>query len=385
MAFTIGSLEFGTPGSGYMVNGPITRKLEPKLIVRQNPFALVDNQIANVQNAISEWSIPIRIYGAGATKALVVADMAAKIAALNAVLTADPNPNFIEDSLDYSGSPVTYYQMVKSNAILPGRQDLTEKRGVYEETIVVRTWPFGSLDESVSITLDPDTVTKVALFPLCGWSDPDDDGDPVAIALEGDAPAPLTITIAGSALANAVCAVCPPGSSIGDFYFSDTVGPFTEPCVMEVVTVPLAGRYRALAYLTSGTAGATYGIGTGDATTPQTTVFLASTGETPALTDLGEFSATAGLNLSLFLVSGHAWCMGLIIVPVDVSCVSAWKLPTVSALVFSYNANTHLSYVIGNGITAPLDMANLLVVTDPAGSEYTVSISYNPLLYGWGQ
>ena len=226
-------------------------------------------------------------------------------------------------------------------------------------------------------------MTRVALFPLCGWSDPDDDDDATPIPLVGDLPAPLTITIAGTALANAVCAVCPPGSDIGDFYFSDTVGPFTEPCVMEAVTVPLAGRYRALAYLTAGEAGASYGIGTGDATTPQTLVHLDSTGETPVLTDLGEFSATADLTLSLFLVSGHAWCMGLIIVPVDVSCVSAWNLPSVSSLVFSYNANTHLSYVIGNGITAPLDMANLLVVTDPAGSEYTVSISYTPSLYGW--
>ena len=368
-----------------MVNGPITRKLEPKLIVRQNPFALVDNQIANVQNAISEWSIPIRIYGAGATKAVAVADMAAKIAALNAILTADPNPNFVEDSLDYSGSPVTYYQMVKSNAILPGRQDLTEKRAVYEETIVVRTWPFGSLDSPVSIDLTPDTITGVALFPLCGFSDPDDDGDPESIPLEGDLPAPLTITIAGTALANAICAVCPPGSDIGDFYFSDTYTSTTPPSTMEAVTVPLAGRYRALAYLTAGAGGAVYGIGTGDATEPQTTVVVAESSD-PVLTDLGEFSATAGMTLSLFLVSngGHeVSCTGLIIVPVDVSCVSAWNLPDVSSIVFSYNANTHLSYVIGNGITAPLDMANLLVVTDPTGSEYTVSISYLPSLYGW--
>jgi hypothetical protein len=394
MGFLIGGIDFHDPASGYMVNGPITRKLEPKLIVRQNPFALVDNQIANVQNAISEWSIPIRIYGAGATKAIAVADMAAKIAALNAVLTADPNPNFVEDSLDYSGSPVTYYQMVKSNAILPGRQDLTEKRAVYEETIVVRTWPFGSLDAPVTLDLTPDAVTRVALFPLCGWSDPDDDGDPEAIPLEGDLPAPLTVTISGTALANAVCAVCPPDAELSDYDTGMSGGgeSWGTPVVVAYGAIGIAGRFRVLASLQSGSsAGARVGIGLDDAEKPQTTVLVPYSASSYALYDLGEFSSSGDTELKVFVSppsgasTAGCYLASLIIVPVDVSCVSAWNLPGVSSIVFSYNANTHLSYVIGNGITTPLDMANLLVVTDPAGSEYTVAISYEPLLYGWGQ
>jgi hypothetical protein len=380
--FKIGPCDFRTLGSGYEITGPVTRKLTPKLLVRQNPFALVDNQIANVQNDIAVWSLPIRIYGSGATPGLAAADMAAKISVLNIALTAEPNPNAITDSLDYSGSPETLYQMVKSDAILPGRQDLTEKRHVYEDTIAVRTFPFGSAASGpVSIYLPTDTLTRLSAFRLCGYSDPDSDADPVAIPLEGDLPVPLSVTIAATGIIDAICAIMPAGANLSDYYFSAShtggVGELVD------YTVTPAGRFRVLARISTGTANSWVGIGQDGASAAYQQVAITRHDETAETYDLGEFSSSGGTELQIFVTKGSATVSNVILVPVDVSCVSAWGLPGVSTVTFAANANTYPGSTIGNGLSTPTDERVLLVVVDPPNIEATVTVTYTPLLYGW--
>lgn len=391
----IGALDLATIGQGYLVTGPITRKFTPKLIVRQNPWALVDNQVANVFNSICEWSIPLRVYSTDGT----AEDFAAKLDALNDELTcmspsstpgvggADPT-NIITDKLAraLTETPATVYVMLKSNPMLPGRGESTEKRLFYEDTIVVRTYPFGSRGGAVTIELDPDTVERVALFPLCGWTD---DDPPEPVPLVGGLPAPLAVTVTFESgteggLQNVICAVAPPGSVVGDFSLGGSGGPYVGPELMTSVSVPVAGRYRALAYIWAGGTGARVGIGTDADSSAYTSVFVPSTGPTtPAFVDLGEFSSDGSTQLKLFVASGTAYYADIVVVPLDISCVSAWGLPDIASISFAADGNSHPGQTIGDGLTTPLNLCNLLVVIDPSDVVSSLSVTYGPLLWAW--
>ena len=365
--FKIGSIDFRTPGTGYLVNGPIKKVLQPKLIVRQNPFSLVDNQVANVFNGIVEWTIPMMIVGSGTTFEDAGADFAAKISDLNDVLTAEPNTNTLIDSLDYEGSPETAFQMVRSNPLLISHEELTDKRHVWQGQIVVRTYPFGV---GSPVDLTPGDVTFVGMLAL---SDVD---------LEGDLPAPLTLTVAGAEIDNVVAAICPAGAVLSHYYFSISSPAVHGPGQIYAHTVTPAGRFRVLANLATWVTGTRVGIGQDGASAAYQTRAIA--GGTMALYDLGEFASNGGTELQVFVSAGSAALYNLVIVPVDVSCVSAWGLSGATTITFGADANSAPGQTIGNGLTCPKDSPSLLVVVDPPDTVATVSASYSPLLYGWG-
>lgn len=366
--FTIGSIDFRTPGSGYLVLDKVGRKFTPKLIMRQNPFALVDDQVANVFNDVCVWSVPIRISGAGSTAAEAAADMTAKIAALNAVLTA-PNATYqLIDSLDYDGAPETSYTILTSDPILSQRgSGDVEKRHVYDTTIEVRTYPFGSVGSSIDVVPTPDTLTRVGMMALP--------------ALDGDLDAQLAVTITGPGLIDAIVAVAPAGADLSDYYFPTLyTGGVGQ---LATCAVTLAGRFRVLVRASSGTSGTAIGIGQDGATQAYQQTTLSRFDEVAETYDLGEFDADGSTDLQLFICAGHGTISNVVLVPVDVSCVSAWGLPGVGSVVFGANANSNPGQTIGNGLAVPLASPSLLVVVDPPTAEATVSISYSPLVWGW--
>ena len=376
--FMIGPIDPKTPGTGYFANGEMDRSMpSPKRIQLQNPFAAVDVQVANVLNGLCEWTIPLRIYGQGGTAALAAADMAAKISALNAVLTADPNPWTIIDSLDYDGAPETVFQMLKSPPIMPARKEFTEKRRFYDAKVVVYTNPTGHTGSPTAIVLTPDTVTRVALFPLFSTTG----SPPLAVPLGGDAPAALIVTVAhtGGGLNDVICAIAPPGAELDDYDTGMTGS--GGPGQIAAATITAVGRMRVLATLASSGSGTRVGIGQDGASAPHSTVALLSSD--PTLVDLGEFTSTGSTELQVFVTAGSAVLTHLVCVPVDVSCVSAFALGDAAEVVFENDANSHPGQVIGNGLVAPLQAPSLLVVLDPADVEATVSVSYTAQWWGW--
>ena len=365
---TIGGIDFRTPGTGYLVTDKVTRKLDHKLIVRSNPYALMDNQVANVFNDIVEWQLPIRISGAGATNALAASDMAAKIVALNAVLTA-PNGSYqFIDSLDYDGAPETSYEILTSDPILAQRESGdVERRHVYDTTITLRTSPFGTAGEAINLA--PGSVTWVAMLTL---SD---------VNLEGDLPAPLTVSLdCGEGYAkNVVLAICPAGASLADY--STVLDIAHGPGQAYQRTVDIAGRFRVLAYVESESSGTVIGMGQDDSTQAyqQTPIANAIT----RLYDLGEFDSDGGTVIKVYVCAGSAHLYHLFIVPVDVSCVSAWDMLDPAVVTFGANANSHPGQTVGNGLTCPLDSPCLLAIVDPPTTTAVVSVTYAPLVWGW--
>ena len=355
----------------------MTRKFTPKLIVRSNPFARVDNQVANVYNGICEWTVPLRIYSTDGT----AEDLAAKIAALNAELTCqsssstpgvnDAQPtNTLTDKLAraLSETPATVYTALKSDPILADRDELTEKRLVWEGSVVIRTEPFGYASDPVAITIDPDTVERVALFPLGAVS-----------ALTGDAPAALVLEVAGAGLSSVVAAIAGSSSALADFDLtisgSGGVGQIASQ------TITKAGRFRVLATLVASVASTRVGIGQDGATAPYSSCAIAE-GEA-ALYDLGEFSSSGGTLLQVLVAAGNATLSHLTLVPVDQSLVSAWAMDSATSVTFAYDANSQPAATIGNGLVAPVGTPKLLVCVDPPDVEATVTVSYRPVLWGW--
>jgi hypothetical protein len=227
-------------------------------------------------------------------------------------------------------------------------------------------------------------MERIALFPLAGYSD---DDPPVALPLEGDLPAPLVVSITGppstGLILNAIAAVCPTDAVLSDYDLGGEGGPFVGPETMVSMGVPRAGRFRALAYIWSGGAGARVGIGTDGASGPYSTVFVPSTGDQPALVDLGEFASTGSTTLILFVTKGTAYYAHVVVVPVDVSCVAAWNLGGLNAVTFASGANSSPGQTVGDGLVAPVAYPNLLVIVDVDNVLCTVDVSYTPLLWGW--
>jgi hypothetical protein len=377
--FSVGEFDFHDPASGGMVTGPITRTmLNPKLIIRGNPFATSDDQVANVLNGLCEWKVPVRLYSTDGT----AESLARVIATLNAELTctspsstpgvngADPT-NTLTDSLerDDSETPATVFVLKKSDPILPARGDLTEKRLVMDATMTIRTVVYGASASPITIVTSDTPQSRVALYPMYAMSD---DDVPVAVPLKGEINTPLTLTVAGTDVGNVICAVCPLDSELGDYDTGMTGSGAAGTIASQVIS--MAGRFRVLATLSSEVDGSFVGLGFGR-------VGLGS--GAAALYDLGEFVSDGTTTLNVVVSKGAAALTHLILVPVDISCVSAWGLPEVDSITFAYNANDQPAYTIGNGLIVPPTPSKLLVVVDPPTVNFTVDLSYVPLWWGW--
>ena len=360
--FKIGDLDLSN-AAGYLITGEITRKLDPKTIVLQNPLAPSDTQVANVFNAIQEWSVPLRIYSTTGYGA----DLAAKISALNAELTKDTNT--LQESLErnITGAPDSYWEMVKSAPLLPGRGELTEKRLLVEDTIVIRTKATCS-DGSGAVT-DTGAVTGADL---------------VVLTESGDTPMPLAVELSRTGgISSAVVAVVPADAVIGDYDTGLTgeLGGTGDPAALSVVMSP-AGRYEIVARVEWVSGTPLLGAGQDSTTVPAQWAEILNT--TPALVDLGQLSSNGSTTLDVFVTGGVVSVLDVYLVPLALPVVSAWGLPHgVASLVFAQGANSQPLYTVGDGLTAPPGAQQLLVIADPAGVEVAVGASYVPAWYGW--
>jgi hypothetical protein len=382
--FSVGEFDFHDPASGGMVTGAITRTmLNPKLIIRGNPFATSDDQIANVLNGLCEWKVPVRLYSTDGT----AESLARVIATLNAELTctspsstpgvngAEPT-NTLTDSLerDADETPATVFVMKKSDPVMPSRGDLTEKRLVMDATMTIRTVAYGASASPIDIVTGDTPETRVALYDMYAMSDDAavDIPSPKPVPLKGELHTQLVLTVTGDLMVNVICAVCPLAAEIADYDTGMTGS--GGPGVIATHTVSLVGRFRVLATLSSDVDHTIVGLGFGG-------VGVAN-GEAE-LYDLGEFVSGGASTLSVHVNAGAAALTHLILVPVDISCVSAWGLPEVDSITFAYNANDQPAYTIGNGLIVPPTPSKLLVVVDPPTVNFTVDLSYVPLWWGW--